>query len=57
MLFAGVNVILTGDFHQLLPPALADIPRCLQDSNCEKKPDDVLEIMGINFFGVAQCKA
>ena len=41
--FAGVNVILTGDFHQLPPPAghyLAHVPRCHQDPNCEKKPDD-----------------
>ena len=41
--FAGVNVILTGAFHQLPPPAghyLADIPRSLQDPNCEKKPDE-----------------
>ena len=42
--FAHVNVILTGDFHQLPPPAghyLADVPRSLQDPNCEKKPDGV----------------
>ena len=41
--FAGVNVILTGDFHQLPPPAghyLADVPRNLQDPNCEKTPED-----------------
>ena len=47
--FAGINVILTGDFHQLPPPAghyLADVPRTLQDPNCERKPEDAFADLG-----------
>ena len=47
--FAGVNVILTGDFHQLPPPAghyLAAVPRSLQDPSCEKKPEDAFADYG-----------
>ena len=47
--FAGINVILTGDFHQLPPPAghyLADVPRSLQDPNCERKPEDAFADYG-----------
>ena len=43
--FAGINVILTGDFQQLPPPAghyLADIPRSILDPNSDKTPEDAL---------------
>jgi hypothetical protein len=43
--FAGVNVIFTGDFHQLPPPAgiyLADVPRSARDPNGEKAPENAM---------------
>ena len=43
--FAGINVILAGDFKQLPPPAghyLAEIPRSILDPNCDKTPEDTL---------------
>ena len=58
--FAGVNVILTGDFHQLPPPAghyLADVPRALQDPNCERKPEDAFADYGKQLFGVVPPRA
>ena len=41
--FAGVNVILTGDFHQLQPPAgtyLAEVPRSVRDPRGDKAPEN-----------------
>ena len=46
--FGGVNVIFTGGFHQLPPPAghyLANIPRALADPNTTSK-DDALADQG-----------
>ena len=43
--FGGINIIFTGDFHQLPPPAgiyLADVPRCRLDPNGEKNPEHAL---------------
>ena len=51
--FAGVNVIFTGDFHQLPPPAgiyLADVPRALKDPYGEKGPENALGDAGKQLF-------
>ena len=51
--FAGINVIFTGDFHQLPPPAgiyLADVPRCLKDPHGEKAPENILADSGKELF-------
>jgi hypothetical protein len=51
--FAGVNVIFTGDFHQLPPPAgiyLADVPRAFKDPYGEKGPENALGDAGKQLF-------
>ena len=47
--FGGINVLLTGDFHQLPPPAghyLANVPRCLADPEGDKALQDPLAEQG-----------
>ena len=51
--FAGLNVIFTGDFHQLPPPAgiyLADVPRAFKDPYGEKAPENALGDAGKQLF-------
>ena len=51
--FAGINVIFTGDFHQLPPPAgiyLADVPRSFRDPRGDKAPENVLADSGKQLF-------
>ena len=51
--FAGINVIFTGDFHQLPPPAgfyLAEVPRVFRDPHGDKAPENVLADSGKQLF-------
>ena len=51
--FGGINVIFTGDFHQLPPPAgiyLADVPRSLLDPSGDKPAEHVLADYGKELF-------
>ena len=60
--FAGVNVIFTGDFHQLPPPAgiyLADVPRSVRDPRGEKKPEHAMgdygkQLLWVDVQGVTE---
>ena len=58
--FAGINVIFTGDFHQLPPPAgiyLAQVPRAVRDPHGEGAPENALGDTASNSFGPAPCRA
>lgn len=51
--FAGINVIFTGDFHQLPPPAgiyLAQVPRAVRDPHGEGAPENALGDHGKQLF-------
>ena len=51
--FAGINVIFTGDFHQLPPPAgiyLAQVPRAIRDPTGERAPENALGDHGKQIF-------
>ena len=51
--FAGVNVIFTGDFHQLPPPGgiyLAQVPRSIRDPHGDKEPENALGDYGKQLF-------
>ena len=51
--FAGVNVIFTGDFHQLPPPGgiyLAQVPRSIRDPHRDKEPENALGDYGKQLF-------
>ena len=58
--FAGINVIFTGDFHQLPPPAgiyLAQVPRAVRDPHGKVRRRTRWGITASNSFGPAPCRA